>query len=592
MTVADLPTWLHGGTGLAVSYGALLAPMLAGLTHGKARWNQWLAAPALAVPLTLGASVATAAMGPVFDGVGIGSNTLLQMGISAAANAWLGYASGRAMARRREPPAARHQRGTLLADGRASGVKRSQSSGITLAGVEVREADETKHFKLIGTTGTGKSTAIKELLDGALKRGDRAVIADPDGGYLDRYYDPRRGDAILNPFDARARKWDLFGEIHSAYDVEHLARSLIPDGDGHDRSWSNYARTFFVAVTRQAHAAGIKDVGELYRLLVAADARELRTLVEGTAAQPFLEEHNSRMFDSIRSIASSAVGALEYTAQQQTALFSVRDWIAKQNPEHRSAVLFIPYQAGQIAALRSTVSAWMRLAIFSLMDQKEADHRLWFVIDELDALGSIDGLKDALARVRKFGGRTVLGFQTIGQVATTYGAGDAQTIVENCGNSLILRCSASQHGGTASFASKLIGQREVIRSTESHSQRITDWFASTTRSEHIGLELAVLDSQIEQLPDREGYLKLSSSPQWLRVSLPLVPQVNRPSTAVSAAVATHITSTAQASAAAREAWLAQRAAACSATAPVAAPTAARTVAADRPARGRRDSHGR
>ena len=30
---------------------------------------------------------------------------------------------------------------------------------------------------MIGTTGTGKSTAIRELLTGALKRGDRAVIA-------------------------------------------------------------------------------------------------------------------------------------------------------------------------------------------------------------------------------------------------------------------------------------------------------------------------------------------------------------------------------------------------------------------------------
>jgi hypothetical protein len=32
--------------------------------------------------------------------------------------------------------------------------------------------------------GTGKSTAIREMLSAALARGDRAVIADPDGGYL------------------------------------------------------------------------------------------------------------------------------------------------------------------------------------------------------------------------------------------------------------------------------------------------------------------------------------------------------------------------------------------------------------------------
>src|SRR2546423_7612747 len=113
----------------------------------------------------------------------------------------------------------------------------------------------------------------------------------------------------------------------------------------------------------------------------------------------------------------------------------------------------------------------MRLSIFEAMSQPEGDQRLWFVVDELDALGQIDGLKDALARLRKFGGRCVLGFQSIAQVSGTYGQGEAQTIVENCGNTLILRCSGSDHGGTANFATRLIGQREVVRVTRSRSRR-------------------------------------------------------------------------------------------------------------------------
>lgn len=39
----------------------------------------------------------------------------------------------------------------------------------------VEPGDETKHFKMIGTSGTGKSTAIRELLSGALAQGDRAA---------------------------------------------------------------------------------------------------------------------------------------------------------------------------------------------------------------------------------------------------------------------------------------------------------------------------------------------------------------------------------------------------------------------------------
>jgi type IV secretory pathway TraG/TraD family ATPase VirD4 len=389
--------------------------------------------------------------------------------------------------------------------------------------MSVPPGDETKHFKIIGTTGTGKSTAISELLAGALRRGDRAVIADPDGGYLRRFYDPDRGDVILNPFDQRSVKWDLFGEIQQPYDVEQLARSLIPDHEGADPVWSGYARTLFCAVTREAHACGIRDVGELYRLLLIAPMEELRLMTAGTPAQPFLEEHNERMFRSIRSVAGSAVDSLQHIAAQQGPAFSVRQWIQRgrsdSGPSAQRGVLFIPYRADQIAALRSTVSAWMRIGIFEAMAGPEADQHLWFVVDELDALGKIDGLKDALARLRKFGGRCVLGFQSIAQVASTHGASDAHTIVENCGNIMILRCSASDGGGTSRFASTLIGQREVLRSTASRTRRLGEFFGSVTRSEQIHLEPAVLGSEIEQLADLAGFLKFASQERWLRVHL-------------------------------------------------------------------------
>jgi type IV secretory pathway TraG/TraD family ATPase VirD4 len=183
----------------------------------------------------------------------------------------------------------------------------------------------------------------------------------------------------------------------------------------------------------------------------------------------------------------------------------------------------MPYQAGQIATLRGLIATWLRLAIFEAMNGPEGDQRLWFVIDELDALGAIDGLKDALARVRKFGGRCVLGFQSIGQVSALYGRGDAQTIVENCGNTLILRCSASEGGGTAQFVSQLIGQREVLRRHVSRTDARdgTSVFArrrrSTTTSEQFITEPAVLPAEIEQLPDLAGYVKLASSPTWFHV---------------------------------------------------------------------------
>jgi hypothetical protein len=113
----------------------------------------------------------------------------------------------------------------------------------------------------------------------------------------------------------------------------------------------------------------------------------------------------------------------------------------------------------------------------------------------------------------------------IAQVSSTYGSGEAQTLVENCGNTLILRCSASEHGGTSQFASRLIGEREVVRRHTARARDRERGFAargarrSTSISEQHVTEAAVLASELEQLADLTGYLKTAHSPAWLRVSL-------------------------------------------------------------------------
>jgi type IV secretory pathway TraG/TraD family ATPase VirD4 len=420
-----------------------------------------------------------------------------------------------------------HKRGVRLIDATSPlrvAVRRRRGRGqLTLAGEPIPPLDETKHFKLIGTTGTGKSTAIRELLGTAIARGDRVVFADPDASYLDKFYNRFRGDIVLNPFERASVKWDLFAEITNSYDVEQLVSGLIADTqDPSAREWRGYARTFLSAVIRRCHAAGRPDAANLWRLLMVAPVEELRPIVAGTPAQPFLDAENARMFGSIRSVTGSAMAAFEYVQAQRAAAFSVRHWVSDRS---RSGLLFIPYKAGQIAALRSMIAAWMRLAIFEALSQTEGvDHRLWFVIDELDALGAIDGLKDALARLRKFGGRCVLGFQSVAQVSATYGQGDAQVIVENCSNSLILRCSGSENGGTSQFASKLIGDREIVRRQISRGTDREGGFSArgsrrsrSVTEQHV-TEAAVMPSELELLPDMCGYLKRASSAHWLKVS--------------------------------------------------------------------------
>lgn len=522
----------HGRTGLLLIYVLCVLGWWLGMR--RARLSR---GPLLAL---LGCGVLTSVLAMVVWGVLWG---LLGVLTPPAVPVWLAYClsgvfyllfgaiAGRLLGR---PPGlpVLHLRGAQLISAAAAPHRsNSHAAGsaaraatLTLAAQPVSAPDETKHFKLLGTTGTGKSTAIRELLAGALARGDRALIADPDGSYLEAFYDPERADRILNPFDQRSARWDLFAEIRAPQDAEQLARSFVPDHEGSDRNWRHYARTFISAVLRRLSSSGEANLPQLYRLLFLAPAEELRVLLAGTPAAPFLGSDNARFFESVRSIAGAHVGALEHLADQSGGEpLSIRQWVQEgQRTSGASRVLFLPYRANEIAALRHLLGSWVRLAIFEAMSGEHRDQRLWFVIDELDALGAIDGLKDALARLRKFGGRCVLGLQSIAQVRGSYGDAEAQTIVENCGNTLILRCSASERGGTAEFAARLIGRREIVRQMVSHSRPLRFGgflYQTRTVSEQYATEDAVMASEIEQLPDLTGFLKFASQPAWKRVQL-------------------------------------------------------------------------
>ena len=104
---------------------------------------------------------------------------------------------------------------------------------------------------------------------------------------------------------------------------------------------------------------------ELWRLLTVAPSAELRPLVAGTPAQPFLEPENARMFGSIRAVAVLGRGGVGVRPGAAGAAFSIRHWVRAGH-----GVLFLPYGAAQIAALRSIIATWMRLAIFEAMSRR------------------------------------------------------------------------------------------------------------------------------------------------------------------------------------------------------------------------------
>ena len=140
------------------------------------------------------------------------------------------------------------------------------------------------------------------------------------------------------------------------------------------------------------------------------------------------------MFGSVRSTASSAIRVLEYTTRQEGTPFSIRGWVKHGAARH---------SGGRGGASRTPCRGCVSPADAAFSGSSRS------------------------VRCRAPNGRAV-----------------ADTIVENCGNTLILRCSASERGGTSEFASKLIGQRQVVHTTRSRSRRSSEWVGTTTTSEH------------------------------------------------------------------------------------------------------------
>ena len=60
--------------------------------------------------------------------------------------------------------------------------------------------------------------------------------------------------------------------------------------------------------------------------------------------------------------------------------------------------------------------------------------------------------------------------------------------------------------------------RSVSRST---GMRFGSDRDTKRHSEQTATELAVLSAEIEQLPDRTGFLKFASQPEWIRVAFPV-----------------------------------------------------------------------
>ena len=387
----------------------------------------------------------------------------------------------------------------------------------TLATMPFPYGFEQSHVMLVGTTGTGKTTVLRNLVSQALERKDRCVIFDLTGHYVEAFYKPER-DHILNLNDKRCESWSVFNDCETQSEFVSAATALIPASHGSEGGfWERAARTLFVEMCVKLKSLGMTTNKALSDELLKASLKQIHERLKGTVADPLTSPDAAKMAQSIRAVLNTHGEALRFLPECGRP-FSIKDWIKRDDGE--PSILFITAQYVHLDTSRELLTLWMNIAINTHMTLKHTRTlRTWFIFDELAALHQLPALERGMQTARSFGGAFVLGLHNFAGLRKAYGDDGAQNIVSLANTSLMLRVKDRE---TAQECSDLIGFRKVRTMDEAYSYGAHQTRDASTISPTTKEEALVIADDITSLPNLQGYIRFPEKFPSALLTIPYV----------------------------------------------------------------------
>jgi hypothetical protein len=351
---------------------------------------------------------------------------------------------------------------------------------------------EAQHMQIIGDTGAGKSAMLFQVLRQVRGRGDSAIVYDPAREFVKRFYDPSRGDVILNPLDKRFPYWGPAEELRSRSEAKALAASLFQPPQ--DRKGE-----FFIESPQKIFAflmAYGPTPDELVQWMSNQDEidRRLKGTEHAHLIDPKAHQQRAGVLGSLGLVADS----LRLLPKREEANGA---WTATEWAEKRQGWIFITSLPAEREALRPLQSLWIDWLVLRLLNEPTKDQkRVWFVIDELASLQKLPQLHTAITEGRKGRNPVVLGFQGKAQLEYLYGH-LAEVMLSQPATSVWLTTKEPNAG---EWVSKFIGKVEIERLRETH-------FDGTRAGRNFTIdrqvEPLVLESEISGLPDLHAFMK-------------------------------------------------------------------------------------
>ncbi len=393
--------------------------------------------------------------------------------------------------------------------------KHNKCSDLKIAGVPLIKDSETKHILISGTTGSGKSVCMMELMDQVRNRQERAIVYDDSGTFIQHYYRADL-DVILNPLDERCPAWNIWQEAQDLADFEAIAASLMPAHlTGSDPFWINSARTIFATLAEKLKSINDTKTKSLLKPMFSGDLKLINELLQGTVAESLVTESLEKMALSIKSTLATYCKSLLYLKDEGLdPLFSIKRWLQS---EQNQGWIFIAASAEKLEALKPLISVWLDVAARSMLSLPPSfERRTWFLIDELASLNKLSSLHLLLSQGRKFGVCTVTAFQDIHQLRAIYGRDESEALLSMYNTNF---CYRTKCPDTAQWMSRLTGQREIIEQREGFSYGANDIRDGVSVHQERRKEQLILDTEFLKLNDCEAYIVLPENTPVTKVTL-------------------------------------------------------------------------
>jgi type IV secretory pathway TraG/TraD family ATPase VirD4 len=352
---------------------------------------------------------------------------------------------------------------------------------------------EASHILLMGDTGSGKSTAIRQILRQVRKRGESAIVYDPAMDFVSEFYDPKRGDLILNPLDARCPYWGLGSEIDRDETATTIAAAFLPEKE--------YEKAFFTDGPRRILAHLLKRKPQPRDILrMMADPSEIEVVVRGTPLAALLDPGASAQRAGILASLNMVADCLELLPEWEHTrpTFNTAEWYTA-----RTRWVFLTSQSAYREKVLPLHSVWLDLFILRMMGYCEDLYAkpVWFVLDELASLNKLPQLHTAVTENRKYGNPVVLGFQGRSQLEKRYGQ-DAEAMLSQPATKVFLKTSEPR---AAKWISDAIGEIEVERLKESRSMGLLR--SKKSYAMEIATKPLIMASEISGLESLRGFIK-------------------------------------------------------------------------------------